>query len=60
MVGAVVNCPGHVSQYSSPLCSVSRHPYGAQVSVDLRLGTFEQLGSVAGSVMSDRRMTGRG
>ena len=40
MVGAVVDCPGHVS-HDSPAAVLGRHPYSAQISIDLRLGPFE-------------------
>ena len=40
VVGAVVNCPGHVS-HDSAAAVPGRHHDGAQVSIDLRLGPFE-------------------
>jgi len=54
VVGAVVNCPGHVS-HDSPAAVLGRHPYGAQVSIDLRLGPFEQLGQDPVDVGDDVR-----
>ena len=43
VVGAVVDCPGHVS-HDLPAAVLGRHHYGTQVSIDLRLGPFEQPG----------------
>jgi len=43
VAGAVVNCPGHVSHDAAAAVLGRRHD-GAQVSVDLRLCPFEQLG----------------